>query len=68
MGGEGVRKLIVAALLAVASAGAGVAGPLHVVVPGGPIAPGERVQLRAEPPAASSERESWFIVSGPGYL
>jgi TonB family protein len=42
--------------------------PLRIVTPGGPIAPGEVVTLKVEPPALPSERQFWEIVSGPGKL
>jgi TonB family protein len=61
-------KPLAATALAISLAGIAVADPLRVVVPGGPIAPGERIQLRAMPPAGPSDRERWEIVSGPGML
>jgi TonB family protein len=56
------------AVLAASIAAVAVAKPLRIVAPGAPIAPGERLQLGAAPPAGASEREFWTIVSGPGMV
>jgi len=63
-----VKVTVAASALWISIAGTAVADPLHVVVPGGPIAPGERVQLHAVPPPGPADREGWTIVSGPGAM
>lgn len=42
--------------------------PLRIVVPGGPIAPGERVQLKAVPVGNPLEPERWSRLSGLGLM
>src|SRR5262249_27382311 len=68
VGGGGVKKLAAVVVLAVSVAAPAAAEPLHIVGPGGPIDPGEWIQLRALPPSGDGEREGWLIVSGPGLL
>ncbi len=63
-----MKRIVAASVLALLPSALAVAEPLHVVVPGGPIAPGERVRLKAEPPPAAAEPERWVVVSGPGNI